>query len=192
MRCFQGARRRCTSAESLFYAPCYFCQIKRTATREGSVLHAFYQVTIFTQNAKAHHLRNKSPLRSREIVAKIISFFCLSCVLIRDEGAEMDKNAGKSVASISSPSTSSATVERASTANARTLSTQDQNNSNNNDGFKRTLSIFDMVIYGLIFMVPIAPFSIYGGVANASNGMASMAYLIAFVECSSRCSHSAS
>lgn len=93
----------------------------------------------------------------------------------------MDKNAGKSVASISSPSTSSATVERASTANARTLSTQDQNNSNNNDGFKRTLSIFDMVIYGLIFMVPIAPFSIYGGVANASNGMASMAYLIAFV-----------
>lgn len=93
----------------------------------------------------------------------------------------MDKNAGKSVASISSPSTSSATVERASTANARTLSTQDQNNPNNNDDFKRTLSIFDMVIYGLIFMVPIAPFSIYGGVANASNGMASMAYLIAFV-----------
>ena len=37
----------------------------------GAVLHAFYQVTIFTQNVKAHHLRNKSPLRSREIVAKV-------------------------------------------------------------------------------------------------------------------------
>lgn len=50
-----------------------------------------------------------------------------------------------------------------------------------NDGFKRTLSVFDMVIYGLIFMVPIAPFSIFGGVANASNGMPSIAYLISFV-----------
>ncbi|MFR3890793.1 MAG: APC family permease, partial [Eggerthellaceae bacterium] len=93
----------------------------------------------------------------------------------------MDKNAGKSVASTGSPSAGSPIPSNASAANAQTLSTQDQNNSNNNDGFKRTLSIFDMVIYGLIFMVPIAPFSIYGGVANASNGMASMAYLIAFV-----------
>lgn len=50
-----------------------------------------------------------------------------------------------------------------------------------NDGFKRTLSVFDMVIYGLIFMVPIAPFSIFGGVANASNGMPAMAYLIGFI-----------
>ena len=48
-------------------------------------------------------------------------------------------------------------------------------------GFKRTLGIFDMVIYGLIFMVPIATFSLFGGVSNASGGMAAFAYLIAFV-----------
>ena len=79
---------------------------------------------------------------------------------IRDEGAEMDKNAGKGVASTGSPSAGSPIPSNASAANAQTLSTQDQNDPNDNDGFKRTLSIFDMVIYGLIFMVPIAPFSI--------------------------------
>lgn len=47
--------------------------------------------------------------------------------------------------------------------------------------FKRSLNVFDMVIYGLIFMVPIATFSLFGGVSVASDGMPALAYLTAFV-----------
>ena len=39
--------------------------------------------------------------------------------------------------------------------------------------FKQTLTVFDMVVYGLIMMVPIAPMGIYGGVFQASGGMRS-------------------
>ena len=46
---------------------------------------------------------------------------------------------------------------------------------------KRTLSIPDMLVYGLIFMVPIAPFGIYGGVFNDSGGMPALAYLIGLI-----------
>ncbi|MCW6126864.1 hypothetical protein LDK41_07240, partial [Lactiplantibacillus plantarum] len=35
---------------------------------------------------------------------------------------------------------------------------------------KRTLSVKDLVIYGLIFMVPIAPMGIYGAVISVSQG----------------------
>lgn len=45
----------------------------------------------------------------------------------------------------------------------------------------RKLSVRNMVTYGLIQMVPIAPFAIYASVYNASNGMPAMPYLIAFV-----------
>ena len=48
-----------------------------------------------------------------------------------------------------------------------------------NGGFKRTLTMFDLVIYGLISMVPIAPFSIYASVFDASGGMPALTYLIA-------------
>ncbi len=53
--------------------------------------------------------------------------------------------------------------------------------STQNTGFAKTLTIFDMVVYGLIFMVPIAPFSIYGNVFQTSNGMPALAYLIGMV-----------
>ena len=46
---------------------------------------------------------------------------------------------------------------------------------------KRALTIPDMIVYGLIFMVPIAPFGIYGGVFNDSNGMPSLVYLIGMI-----------
>lgn len=46
---------------------------------------------------------------------------------------------------------------------------------------KRSLSFWDLLIYGLIFMVPIAPFGIFGGVFNASGGMVALAYLIGAV-----------
>jgi amino acid transporter len=46
---------------------------------------------------------------------------------------------------------------------------------------KRSLSFWDLIIYGLIFMVPIAPFGIYGDVVTTSKGMVSLAYLIGMV-----------
>ena len=52
-------------------------------------------------------------------------------------------------------------------------------NAPNEGGFKKTLTVFDMVVYGLIFMVPIAPMSIYGGLFQTSNGMPALVYLIA-------------
>jgi amino acid transporter len=46
---------------------------------------------------------------------------------------------------------------------------------------KRSLSFWDLLIYGLIFMVPIAPFGIFGGVFNASGGMVALAYAVGAV-----------
>lgn len=45
----------------------------------------------------------------------------------------------------------------------------------------RTVGTADLVFYGLIFMVPIAPFAIYGAVFQASGGMPVTAYLIGLV-----------
>ena len=45
----------------------------------------------------------------------------------------------------------------------------------------RALSFRDLLIYGLIFMVPIAPFGIFGSVFNASGGMIALAYAIGMV-----------
>jgi len=46
---------------------------------------------------------------------------------------------------------------------------------------KRSLSFWDLLIYGLIFMVPIAPFGIFGSVFTASGGMVARAYAIGAV-----------
>ncbi|WP_084965063.1 APC family permease [Thermoactinospora rubra] len=46
---------------------------------------------------------------------------------------------------------------------------------------QRSLGFADLMIYGLIFMVPIAPFGIFGGVFAASGGMVVLAYLIGLV-----------
>lgn len=46
---------------------------------------------------------------------------------------------------------------------------------------KRTLTLKDLVVYGLIFMVPIAPFGIYGSVVIASKGMVVLTYIIGMV-----------
>ncbi|ETK30530.1 APC family permease [Microbispora sp. ATCC PTA-5024] len=43
---------------------------------------------------------------------------------------------------------------------------------------QRSLSYVDLLIYGLIFMVPIAPFGIFGSVFQASGGMVALAYVI--------------
>jgi amino acid transporter len=46
---------------------------------------------------------------------------------------------------------------------------------------KRSLTFTDLLVYGLIFMVPIAPFGIFGGVFQASGGMVALAYAIGMV-----------
>ncbi|TDV40953.1 APC family permease [Actinophytocola oryzae] len=46
---------------------------------------------------------------------------------------------------------------------------------------KRSLSFWDLLIYGLIFMVPIAPFGIFGSVFGGSGGMVALAYAVGAV-----------
>jgi len=43
---------------------------------------------------------------------------------------------------------------------------------------KRSLSFTDLLVYGLVFMVPIAPFGIFGSVFSASGGMIALAYAV--------------
>jgi amino acid transporter len=43
---------------------------------------------------------------------------------------------------------------------------------------KRALTFWDLLIYGMIFMVPIAPFGVFGYVSDASKGMVALAYAI--------------
>jgi amino acid transporter len=46
---------------------------------------------------------------------------------------------------------------------------------------RRSLGFTDLLVYGLIFMVPIAPFGIFGGVFQGSGGMVALAYAIGMV-----------
>jgi amino acid transporter len=46
---------------------------------------------------------------------------------------------------------------------------------------KRSLGFTDLLVYGLIFMVPIAPFGIFGSVFQVSGGMVALAYAIGMV-----------
>lgn len=46
---------------------------------------------------------------------------------------------------------------------------------------RRALSTRDLIIYGLVFMVPIAPYAVYGFVWDASKGMVPLAYLLGLV-----------
>lgn len=59
------------------------------------------------------------------------------------------------------------------------------NNTLESFGYKqelsRTLELRDLVIYGFIFIVPIAPFGIFGHVMSASGGMIVTAYIIGLV-----------
>ncbi len=46
---------------------------------------------------------------------------------------------------------------------------------------RRSLTFWDLVAYGLVFMVPIAPMGIFGQVIQTANGMVVLAYLIGLV-----------
>jgi amino acid transporter len=49
------------------------------------------------------------------------------------------------------------------------------------DQLDRALSLGDLIVYGMIFMVPIAPFSVFGFVWRDARGMVVLAYLIGLV-----------
>src|SRR3954468_5316346 len=42
----------------------------------------------------------------------------------------------------------------------------------------RSLTFADLLVYGLIFMVPIAPFGIFGSVFSGAGGMVALAYVV--------------
>jgi amino acid transporter len=46
---------------------------------------------------------------------------------------------------------------------------------------RRALTTRDLIIFGMIFMVPIAPFGVYGFVWNESKGMVPLAYLLGLI-----------
>jgi amino acid transporter len=46
---------------------------------------------------------------------------------------------------------------------------------------RRALTTKDLVVYGMVFMVPIAPFSVYGFVWDDAKGMVPLAYLVGLV-----------
>jgi amino acid transporter len=49
------------------------------------------------------------------------------------------------------------------------------------DQLHRALTTKDLVIYGMIFMVPIAPYSVFGFVYSDAKGMVPLAYLVGLV-----------
>jgi hypothetical protein len=46
---------------------------------------------------------------------------------------------------------------------------------------RRSLNLFDLLLYGLVYIVPIAPMAVFGYVFNASHGMVPLVYLIGSV-----------
>lgn len=46
---------------------------------------------------------------------------------------------------------------------------------------KRSVSTFDLLVYGLVFMVPIAPWAIFGTVYDSASGMVPLVYLIGLI-----------
>ena len=71
---------------------------------------------------------------------------------------------------------------RSDSPSATELSSQEQLESYGyKQELKRSVSTMDLLIYGLIFMVPIAPWAIFGTVYNASSGMVPLVYLIGLV-----------
>ncbi|OCT10738.1 hypothetical protein A8709_23165 [Paenibacillus pectinilyticus] len=63
-------------------------------------------------------------------------------------------------------------------ANHMDATIQDNQGTN---GLKRSLRIWDLVIFGLIFMNPVAAMAMFGIITKVSNGHSVMAYVIGFV-----------
>lgn len=46
---------------------------------------------------------------------------------------------------------------------------------------RRSLSLVGLLVYGLVFIVPIAPFAIFGIVFNSSKGMVALTYVVGLI-----------
>ena len=46
---------------------------------------------------------------------------------------------------------------------------------------KRALTLRDLIVFGMIFMVPISPFGVFGFVWNDAKGMVPLAYLLGLI-----------
>jgi amino acid transporter len=68
-----------------------------------------------------------------------------------------------------------------STYDSHTLGEGDLTEFGYKQELRRGLSTADLLIYGLVFMVPIAPWAIYGTVYNEAKGMVPLVYLIGLV-----------
>lgn len=59
--------------------------------------------------------------------------------------------------------------------------TMDHQNSVYKQELKRTLKLSDLLIYGLLFLVPIAPMGVFGFVYQSSHGMIASVYLVGLI-----------
>jgi amino acid transporter len=46
---------------------------------------------------------------------------------------------------------------------------------------KRTLSVWDLIVYGMVYMLPIAPFAMFGIIGNVSNGLVPLVYFLSLI-----------
>lgn len=46
---------------------------------------------------------------------------------------------------------------------------------------KRALSVWDLIVYGMVYMLPIAPFAMFGIIGNVSNGLVPLVYALSLV-----------
>ena len=53
--------------------------------------------------------------------------------------------------------------------------------ANYNQELRRVLTFKDLLIYGMVFMVPIAPMGVYGIVSQQSFGMVPLVYLVGII-----------
>jgi amino acid transporter len=78
-------------------------------------------------------------------------------------------------------SDASAPVTGAASETATGAATAELANFGYDAQLRRSLSLADLLVYGLVFIVPIAPFAIFGIVFNASKGMVPLTYVIGLV-----------
>ncbi|WP_322092597.1 APC family permease [Paraburkholderia bannensis] len=63
----------------------------------------------------------------------------------------------------------------------KTRSTGHSTETEYSTGLNRALSVSDLIAYGMVYMLPISPFAMYGIIASVSNGMVPLIYILSVV-----------
>ncbi|RQZ47836.1 APC family permease [Burkholderia sp. Bp9099] len=81
---------------------------------------------------------------------------------------------------ISSGSGSQAAISSAEFSGA---TPPEKNTGTNESSLKlsRELSVLDLIVYGMVYMLPIAPFALYGIISDVSGGMVPLVYIVSVV-----------